>query len=157
MSEPQKHVPVHRPTLILAAFVLAGVCAIGLLVWIEGVKAAAMRREAFARGTDGLAAALSLPLLETKSVRFENRKSRLQGVVDAVNRGGRYASVVVTDGTGVVVASTDTSLQGQTLSEAGKAKSPGEARDVEGQIEAWSAINTDGGEKIGAVRIRVRF
>ncbi|MBS1714457.1 MAG: hypothetical protein JST30_08995 [Armatimonadetes bacterium] len=155
--EPPKPAAVQRPTLVLAAFVLAGVLAIGLLVWIEGIKAAAMRREAFARGVDGLAASLSLPLLETRSVRFENRKSRLQGVLDAINREGRFVSVVVTDPEGTVVATTDTSLQGQKLPEGGMAKSPGTAKDVEGTVEVWTSVTTDGGEKIGALRVRIRF
>jgi len=157
VTEPGKPATVQRPTLVLAAFVLAGVLAIGLLVWIEGIKSAAMRREAFARGVDGLAASLTIPLLETRSVRFENRKSRLQGVLDAINREGRFVSVVVTDPSGLVVATTDTSLQGQTLQEAAKVKSPGVAKDVEGTVEAWSAVKTDGGETIGALRVRIRF
>ena len=155
--ESSKPAPVHRPTLLLVAFVLAGVAAIGLLVWIEGIKAAAMRREAFARGIDGLSASLSLPLLETRSVRFENRKSRLQGLLDSVNREGRFVSVVMTDASGLVVATTDTSLQGPSLAEGQKAKAPGVAKDVEGLVEVWTAVNTEGGEKIGALRVRIRF
>ena len=152
-----KSVRTANPTVQLGGIVLAVIIAFGALVWAQGIRLNAVRRESFGRGIDGVAAALAIPVIETKSVRLENRTARLQSVVEAIKLAGQYDLMVVTDANGNVLASTDTSLQGQTLKEMATVKTPTTEKDVDGFVEAVCAINAEGGNKVGALRIRTKL
>jgi len=152
-----KPVRAHNPTAQLGGIVLAVIIAFGALVWAQGIRLNAVRRESFGRGVDGVAAALAIPVIETKSVRLENRTARLQSIVEAIKLAGQYDVMVVTDTNGNVLASTDTSLQGQTLKDMAEVKSPTTEKDADGFVEAVCAINAEGGNKVGALRIRTKL
>ena len=154
VKSPQR--PVN-PTVQLTGVVVAAILAFALLVWAQGVRTAAVRREAFGRGVDGIAAALAIPVLETGSRVNTNRDARLQAILNSIQRTSKLESIVVTDATGNVIASTDTSQQGQTVVEMSKAKSPAVQMERDGVIESTTSISTDGGDMIGALRVRVRL
>lgn len=148
--------PVN-PTVMLASVVLAGILSFGLLMWAQGVRMSKVQKEAFGHGIDGLSAALALPVVEVGSLRFENRADRLQKIIETVQRAGTYTSVVVTDPKGVVLATTDTSLKGQTIADLAKAKSPATVKDVNGETEAIVPIVSDGTTTVGVLRVRTRL
>lgn len=156
LSEAPKHKQIS-PTVMLASLVLAGILAFALLVWAQGVRTAGVRRAAFGRGIDGLAAALAIPVVELGSLRFENRGERLQKIIETVQRSGDYSSVVVTDANGNVLATTDTSLKGQTVAELAKAKAPATVKEIDGGVEASVAIYNDGSSRIGALRVKAKL
>lgn len=146
-----------NPTVVLVAFAFAAILSFALLVWAQGIRLAAAQRAAFARGVDGLSAALAQPVIELGSLRFENRADRLQKIIESVQRAGDYQSIVVTDPKGTVLATTDTSLKGQSVKEMADPPSPTKIKEVDGTIEANTAILSDGSNKIGSLRIRVRL
>lgn len=154
-SHPVRH---SNPTLQLGAIVVAVILAFAGLVWAQGIRLSHEKREAFGRGVDGLAAALAIPVVETGSVRAENRLARLQSIVESVQRAGHYEVIVVTDANGNVVASTDTSLQGQTLKDMVSVKAPATEKETDGIVEAVTSIDAAmGGNKVGSLRVRVKL
>jgi hypothetical protein len=152
-TKPVRHA---NPTVQLGGVVIAVILAFAALVWAQGIRLGHEKREAFGRGIDGLAASLAIPVVETNSVKLENRGARLQAVVEAIQRAGQYDVVVVTDANGNVIASTDTSLQGQTLKELSEAKSPTTETEANGMIEAVTAIEANN-NKVGALRVRAKL
>lgn len=158
VSEPSpKPSKPANPTVQLLGIVVAGILAFALLVWAQGVRMAAERREAFGRGIDGLAAALAIPVIETGSRVSDNRQARLQSTIESIQRAGKYDTLVVSDASGNVIASTNTALSGQTIKAMAEAKSPTTEKEANGMIEATSAILNDGGVKIGALQVRVKL
>lgn len=145
------------PTVQLGVVVIAGILSIGLLVWAQGIRTAALRRDAFVRGLKGVSASLNLPLLEVKSVRNTNRGARLQSILDAIQRAGEYQMVLVADESGNVVASTDTSKQGQNISEFAAIKNFPQVKDVEGVIDVVLSIDSVSGTKTGYLQVKSRL
>jgi len=146
-----------NPTVQLVGVVAAGILAFALLVWAQGVRTGAVRREAFGRGVDGIAASLAIPVIETGSRVNPNRGARLQAIVDSIQRAAKLQTITVTDTNGNVLASTDTSVQGQTLKDMIDVKSPSTQKETDGVIEALTSIETEGGNKVGALRIKVKL
>lgn len=146
-----------NPTFQLFGVVAAGIVAFALLVWVQGIRMSAERREAFGRGVDGIASALAIPVIETGSRTSNNRQARLQSTIESVQRTGKYESVTVTDANGNVLASTNTALQGQTIKEMANAKWPTTEKEANGVIEATTSITNDGGVKIGALQVRIKL
>lgn len=149
--------PTSNPRVVQISALLAGILTIAILVWIQGVRMGVVKRSAFAKGIDGLAAALAIPVLETSSQRFENRTDRLQKTIESIQRSGQFQSLVVVDGNGVVLATTDTSLKGQTVLEMKDMKSPSKVKEVDSIIEVSAPIIGDGGTAIGALRVRAKL
>lgn len=159
-DEPKADVvkrPPPSPTVMLAATVFAGILAIGLLVWVQGIRTASIQRQAFGRGIDGLAASLTIPVMDLQSVRFANRGERLQGMIESIQRRGDYESVVVTDASGTVLATTDTSLSGQVIKEFAEKGFKGGVKDVNGVTEAVAPIMAESGDRLGTLRVRARI
>ena len=146
-----------NPTFQLVGVVAAGILAFALLVWAQGVRTASVRREAFGRGVDGISAALAIPVIETGSRVNANRIARLQSILDSIQRSAKLQTITVTDLSGNVLASTDTSLQGQTLKDMVDVKSPSTQKEADGVIEATTAVETDNGNKVGALQIKVKL
>ncbi len=146
-----------NPTVKLAAVVLAGILTLAVLFWAQGIRTTLEKQEAFRRGIDGLASALVIPVLETKSVVNENRSARLQGIIESVQRSGSYDVVVVTDPQGNVLATTDTSLKGQIVKDMADPKNVGHAKAVDGLVEATSQIANDGGVVLGVLKVRAKL
>lgn len=159
----QQDAPVSKatrppnPTVQLVGVVAAAILAFALLVWAQGVRTAAVKREAFGRGVDGISAALAIPVIETGSRVNPNRGARLQSIVESIQRTGTYQSVIVTDANGNVLASTDTGVQGQTLKDMVEVKSPAIMTETDGLVEATCSILMDGGNKVGALRIKAKL
>lgn len=157
-SEPQQRATrPPNPTVQLVGVVAAGILAFALLVWAQGVRTAAVRREAFGRGVDGISAALAIPVIETGSRVNPNRGARLQSIAESIQRTGNYQTVIVTDANGNVLASTDTGVQGQTLKDMVESKSPAVVTEADGVVEANCSILMDGGNKIGSLRIKAKL
>ncbi|MBL8064618.1 MAG: hypothetical protein JNM34_02045 [Chthonomonadaceae bacterium] len=160
MSDETEVVPEPKktnPTVQLAGLVLAVILAFALLVWAQGIRISAVRRESFGRGIDGLSAALMIPIVETSSLRNPNRLERLQSIVEDIQRKGNYQVVTVTDATGKVLASTDAGQKNQTLKEMAEAQAPAKEKEANGLIEATTAVTSKSGEKIGAIRVIVKL
>lgn len=118
---------------------------------------AMVKRQAFGRGVDGIAASLAIPVIELSSQRFENRADRLQRTLEAIQRSGQYQIVVVTDPNGKVLATTDTSLKSQTLNEMKSLKSPSIIKEDQGVIEVNAPIIGDGESLLGGLKIKVKI
>ncbi|MBS1721466.1 MAG: hypothetical protein JSS66_00500 [Armatimonadetes bacterium] len=148
---------IHNPTVVLAAVVLAGILSFALLMWAQGIRMEAAKRDSFGKGVDGLSATLAIPILEAVSPTKENRVARLQAIAQSIQNAGRYEQVVISDGNGVVLATTDTGLVNQTIKEMAEAKRPATIRPVDQSVEATVSIENEGGSKLGALRIRTKL
>ncbi len=139
--------------------VVAGVVLLlfALLVWSQGCESDRAKGALFAQSADALAAALATPVLETGSVRFENRGQRLQSIVESVAREGKYEAVIVTDAAGSVLATSDSRFKDQRLAEIAKAKRPAVTTTSEGSRQADAVIAAPAGQPIGYLRVRARF
>jgi hypothetical protein len=139
------------------AVALSAAAALAVLVFIQGWRASTMQREAFGRGMDGLAASLAQPIIESNSQVFENRRDRLQRAVEWIRAAGGYESVTVADSQGLVIATTDLKFRGQTLQELAEGKQKTEVIDANGVTVAVSGVFTEGGARVGGLRVAVRL
>lgn len=154
--EPKPARTVH-PAVRFLAVGLSAAAALALLIFLQGMRASAMQREAFGRGIDGLAAAMAQPIIESNSQVFENRRDRLQRTVEGIRAAGGYESVTVADAQGLVIATTDLKFRGQTLKELADGKQKSRVNHVNGILVATSGVFTEGGAKVGGLRVEIRF
>ncbi|HRJ28080.1 MAG TPA: hypothetical protein PLO61_11310 [Fimbriimonadaceae bacterium] len=125
--------------VILITFLLQG--------WMGDRRTEAARRDAFLQGVRGLSAALVQPMLQRDS-------ARLQRTLEQIASAGPYSVVVVTDARGLVVASTDRTLENKTLDSLRRPpiQSPKFER-LSDRIRAETAIVIGGDNVLGGLRV----
>jgi hypothetical protein len=151
--------PVTTPSPALRQIAMAAIALvlIALVSVALEIQARGRERAALGKGLDSLGATLVVPLLEARSVVNTNRAARLQPLVEGIAEAGGYESVTLTDADGAVLATTDTRLKGQVVEPLKSAPEKAAVGDADGAIQADRAIVGPGGERLGAVRVRLRL
>lgn len=145
---PAKVLPPGVRFAIAAAIVLL---LLFLVSWAGVRQANEMRRAELGKGVDAIAAALTIPLLETASVQYEGRRSRLQRVAGDIASAAGYQQVTITDAEGRVLASVDKNLERATIPEMA---APADKRDkVSGGVLLVTRDIKIGPTRLGSVRI----
>ena len=121
MAEEKKEDKEIRPTLLNPQYrrliIATGVVIVLLTVtsWAGSVRTNRAKVDTFRSAASAIAVALRQDIMDANSQRTDTGRARLGPLVTNVAKAGGYRVVTVTDEDGKVLASTDTSLEGESV------------------------------------------
>ncbi len=135
-----------RPAIKMMIAALILILLIGLIVWAGNLHAESVRNETFARDLDALAAACVPVMLEQN---LEHKKKLAASLADA----GRFSEVTLTDGSGHVLASTNRTLERQSIEELQKPPVKAIIKRDQGRVTGFRAIAVGGDNAFAGIKI----
>ena len=125
---------------------------LALSAWAGNAKTERAKLDSLRMDVAALAASMKYPLLEAASLRTDAGRERLQPMVSEIAKAGGYVFVVLTDDAGMVLATTDLNLQGESLEDVSKSAGGSRVERINGVLRATAPVMV-GGSPIGYLRV----